>query len=862
MPKEFEPGMRYQGYSQTQGYDPIKPMDVTPLLRENQKTEQSNMQRMLDQSLQVMQIQAKEEQNALQRQNSMLEIFQNDQVQELQNFSQTLTASIAAYRDFRKEKDIEAGMNLAFVEGLPEATRQEFKASERMAEEAATVSEGVALSLEAEDAPTDIVERARGLSGWKGYGYARGIAQLAGSQYGAFFERVGGELQVEVAPGRYVSLDSAETSSDFAAITAEIRRQYLKNFEGMNLALLNEYLFPNMRQYEGKAAGDFAILQRERAIARRQTEAFDELAGFIQGENSEDGISAAEGFMKTLNTHQYSLGGDRGTARELLVKELTDGLDGMRYNPATVERMIAEQTIMFNGKETTLLKQFPRDFAPLIKKINDAKNREVTLRKNDRDRKIFAFNENLREQLKKQGTPMTEAQLDIVDQEFYDQFGQENSFTQSYRTVEDRDEEAAKAYGMLLVHNKGFVSEAEAARMPASVVYEFRKDDLIREESTVTLSKEDKDRAKKFVNGLSVRIMQSGGNPRGDDLEDLFRDNAYQDFERLYTDYLMTGSAKTAQEAYNMARQAVKEEAETRDSQGKLGGEYVIPFKSDPNTVTANKTRFQNLVKAFPTHESIFTKSDLFETDVNELRKNLERGKLKVPLIFEQVARTIPGVDGFDLASAQYQAHFGERLKAPPVTKQLAEQTPLVQNLLKNYPSPARTHRALLLSQATGGDTNLFLDLVKNKESKAYGEYDAMNTGGEDEGRVAFGSANSKDVLEKPLTQMTLAEVMEVQKDRVWAAGAYQIIPGTLKELVRQLGLDLDAKFDKQMQDSLAMALYRRRVADYGTNPQSLMRGLRLEWVGLQNVENEVLLEAMKSMSPFNQPENVYPGLR
>ena len=76
MPKEFEPGMRYQGYSQTQGYDPIKPMDVTPLLRENQRTEQSNMQRMLDQSLQVMRIRAQEEQNALQRQNNMLEIFQ------------------------------------------------------------------------------------------------------------------------------------------------------------------------------------------------------------------------------------------------------------------------------------------------------------------------------------------------------------------------------------------------------------------------------------------------------------------------------------------------------------------------------------------------------------------------------------------------------------------------------------------------------------------------------------------------------------------------------------------------------------------------------------------------------------------
>ena len=42
---------------------------------------------------------------------------------------------------------------------------------------------------------------------------------------------------------------------------------------------------------------------------RRQTEAFDELAGFIQGENSEDGITAAEVYKEKPSTPWYSLGG-------------------------------------------------------------------------------------------------------------------------------------------------------------------------------------------------------------------------------------------------------------------------------------------------------------------------------------------------------------------------------------------------------------------------------------------------------------------------------------------------------------------------------------------------------------------------
>ena len=68
--------------------------------------------------------------------------------------------------------------------------------------------------------------------------------------------------------------------------------------------------------------------------------------------------------------------------------------------------------------------------------------------------------------------------------------------------------------------------------------------------------------------------------------------------------------------------------------------------------------------------------------------------------------------------------------------------------------------------------------------------------------------------------------------------------------------------FDEANQDKLAIALYRRRVTWHGTTQGNLMNGLRNEWIGLQNVPDATLLEAMESMSPYNQPQNILPALR
>jgi hypothetical protein len=137
-----------------------------------------------------------------------------------------------------------------------------------------------------------------------------------------------------------------------------------------------------------------------------------------------------------------------------------------------------------------------------------------------------------------------------------------------------------------------------------------------------------------------------------------------------------------------------------------------------------------------------------------------------------------------------------------------------------------------------------------------------MNTGGAAGGTVAYGSANSKNVFGRGLTQMTIGEVISLQQmGRLHAAGRYQIIGSTLRGLIQNGagGLTSNDRFDATNQDKLAVALARRRIMNGNE-----MVGLRNEWIGLRKVPDTVLqraITAFRDPSPFNQPENLLPRL-
>ena len=173
-----------------------------------------------------------------------------------------------------------------------------------------------------------------------------------------------------------------------------------------------------------------------------------------------------------------------------------------------------------------------------------------------------------------------------------------------------------------------------------------------------------------------------------------------------------------------------------------------------------------------------------------------------------------------------------------------------------SHTSPGRTSRAALQE----GGINQFADLVGYHESSAHGGYDAMNTGGSGMGynNRAYGSANSKDVFGKGLSEMTVGEVLQLGREkRIFAAGRYQFIPSTLKTwswIVKALTLTLSLiKIPKTFWFA-SQVRYRLKTHQYG----GLIQGMRTEWQGLYYASEQQIrsgLEALPEDSPFNDPQ-------
>ena len=132
-------------------------------------------------------------------------------------------------------------------------------------------------------------------------------------------------------------------------------------------------------------------------------------------------------------------------------------------------------------------------------------------------------------------------------------------------------------------------------------------------------------------------------------------------------------------------------------------------------------------------------------------------------------------------------------------------------------------------------------DIVAGSEAGPYG-FSAFNQGGYNDGYGAVNSGNYKQAFGKDFKDLTLNQLMDLQSGstdynkyptqdswnkagKVWAAGAYQFIPATLKEQVRLSGFDPETtKFTPDVQTKL-MLDYAKRAGSFspwlGTTPRA-----------------------------------------
>lgn len=124
---------------------------------------------------------------------------------------------------------------------------------------------------------------------------------------------------------------------------------------------------------------------------------------------------------------------------------------------------------------------------------------------------------------------------------------------------------------------------------------------------------------------------------------------------------------------------------------------------------------------------------------------------------------------------------------------------------------------------------------------------DLLNTIAEGESRgnynAYFGKANNRTIK---FTEMPVGEVLAWQKEYVAsgspssAVGRYQFIDSTLRGLIQEMNIDINAPFDEALQDRLAVRLLERRgVREYlrgKITREELAHNLSKEWAALPRV--------------------------
>jgi len=129
------------------------------------------------------------------------------------------------------------------------------------------------------------------------------------------------------------------------------------------------------------------------------------------------------------------------------------------------------------------------------------------------------------------------------------------------------------------------------------------------------------------------------------------------------------------------------------------------------------------------------------------------------------------------------------------------------------------------------------------------GNYGAFNRGGTNNGHYSIDPGKDPN-----LVNMTIAEIQRRQlapgvprSQQLHAVGKYQIIGDTMQSLMRgrygPTGVSPSDRFTPDVQEKLGSALARNRVM--GKTVDEGMRGLRQEWIGLQNVSDAKLRDAV-----------------
>ena len=608
-----------------------------------------------------------------------------------------------------------------------------------------------------------------------------------------------------------------------------------------------------MQKFEEKEAVKWAAAFTKRQKEQRVTDAKDALYAGLMSD------MGGEAVMDIINNKASDFGGT-GPARKAVFQMLTDMYKNERITESQVRSVLAHKFVHRGMGETTVGKAFQRDLVGLETTILDVRQARSTRAQKDLANRRFEFQENLRQlfaERAESGVPLTNEEKNDINTSYQSLgLGLNVPELQSYETAEDREEDEAREFLEARKAVRGFYIESDLNGMPTSVRAAFI--DQVKKDTQITASLEP------FKTGRDSRIggavddhfnyIEGKRKPSGGfEKHAQVKDRALRDADQIARDLMLTGKFDASE---------VNELTISKVSENIKNGVYEQTVKVSPNT-----ERQQQLIDlrtslidpnsppAAGIVDEIAQAVAYFQTQAG----NLPEGQAPVrtlPEVFN-IAASGTSSTGIDVALSELAKRGIVGFKKPAVEQKVDELSPAHRALLRK-PTAGRLNRVML---EQGDDVAWMLDTIASVESKSFGGYDAFNRGGTNNGYTAIGAGNSQTDLDKPISSMTLGEIM-ARHDRgeLHAVGRYQFIAKTFKEVFPLTGLSEDTVFSPEIQDLFAITRAKQRVSWRGGT-----QGLINEWRGLKYVsqeERERMLAVIKGLGPYNDPSNTLPGLK
>lgn len=852
--KQFQEQNLFQPAAQSQGFEPVKAPDVSGLLRQNNQARLQEAKMFADQRMADLRL----EEQSLKYQ----ELLEREEVGRLADFSQTLSDVLVQQAEARNEREEQRGLMLAYTDGIDPQDAADFDAQEATLEAGTGVAYAEANRLQAEGLNVDAVKSVRNLTGWAKYGYMRGLAEQGGANYGTFFTQAAQNLEVTVN-GNTFTLMTAANGAERAAAKAAIAEQYMQQYAGMNPALLNKYLFPKMKQWENADDLEWAEKQRESFEDQKESEFKDMLFGAIN--TPADMYKVKEAFA----LHQHTFG-NRSIANQKGFEYLGELAEKGLLTQAHVDEFKKLKFLRSDtGKGDDASNLFSRQIAVLEQQVAKGEKYLYNERQFDEVQRKEDFKLNYQKareaEFAKNPAGFGENFTDEFEAAWENEFpGQAvPDYISKDKSIYDRNAEFdIKLYQRQIDDGKPLTEQDFMNMHP-----EARKHFLQQGVEPLAMGKTLELGGKLYNKAQSELEKQArtfyGVTEGSVSTQKVFNFTqlAMREYERAYNSYILDGDT-TPFEAHRQAlRDTVAMAAPPQTEDEKK--EHVFHSETRVTKTDAERMAFEKADMAryyFKKNKGANVKIPNLEDDIKQLDNWRATGKGGLPAVFKAATHGT-SISPWTLAEQQYKLYTGEDLVRPTVEGKVEQLSPQTRRLLQQYSSPNRTMRAAL---AEGGPNKL-AELTGLYESDAFGGYDAMNEGGSGEGlnNRAYGSANSKDVFGRGLSEMTVDEVMDLQRrGKVFAAGRYQFIPETLAWVVNREGLPTDGKFDKNFQDYIWAAQVRWRLENYNAY-EGYMPGLKTEWQGLHHADEYEIRGAVKDFkeSPFNDPRYLHPAL-